>query len=111
SDMPITDVVAAVSGGPDSVALRRALHDVVPGQIVVAHVNHGWRGRASDEDEAFVRDLAARLSGDTPRVSFKLYRAEPGEGPGNREAQARRLRYDWLTRVAQACGITWVTTG
>jgi tRNA(Ile)-lysidine synthase len=110
-DPPATDVVVAVSGGPDSVALLRAIVEAVPGQVVVAHVNHGWRGTASDGDEAFVRDLAERLRANNPRVSFQLHRAARRRTQGNREANARRQRYGWLAKVAAECGIRWVATG
>ena len=56
-------LVVAVSGGPDSVALLRALCELrgaVP--LTVAHLNHQLRGQESDADEAFVRDLCGRLS-------------------------------------------------
>ena len=59
-------IVAAVSGGADSVAMLHALHDLrsrglftLP--IIVAHVNHGLRGRESDSDERFVQETAWRL--------------------------------------------------
>src|SRR5690349_18639911 len=60
-------VIAAVSGGADSVALAWLLHDL--GRAARAswrlaglvHVHHGLRGADADVDEAFCRDLAARL--------------------------------------------------
>ena len=53
-------LVVAVSGGPDSTALLLALVDIgVP--TIAAHVNHHLRGSESDADEAFVRDLCARI--------------------------------------------------
>ncbi|MEQ9068460.1 MAG: ATP-binding protein, partial [Gimesia chilikensis] len=50
--------LVAVSGGADSVALLRALmelvsateHDCRPGSLVVAHLNHSLRGADSDAD-------------------------------------------------------------
>ncbi|TMQ35556.1 MAG: tRNA(Ile)-lysidine synthetase, partial [Planctomycetota bacterium] len=56
------DVVVAVSGGPDSVALLRALvtlkaQGIDSGPLTVAHFNHQLRGGESDEDERFVRRL------------------------------------------------------
>src|SRR5436309_586507 len=58
-------VLVAVSGGPDSVALLRGLHQLrnlaIPStRLVVAHCNHHLRPEA-DADEAFVRALAAQL--------------------------------------------------
>ena len=58
-------VVAAVSGGGDSVALAHLLAELAGRSLVtlagVAHVNHGLRGAASDGDERFCRGLARRL--------------------------------------------------
>ena len=58
-----TTLLAAVSGGIDSVVLLHALHEAaVHHRVVVCHLNHQLRGRDSDEDAAFVRQLAVRLS-------------------------------------------------
>ena len=55
-----TKVVAGVSGGADSGALLRVLHQLeIP--LTVAHLNHQLRGAESDADEQFVRDLAEEL--------------------------------------------------
>ena len=99
-------VVAAVSGGPDSVCLLSVLLALagrggfeVAG---VAHLNHKLRGAASDEDERFVAALAARCG-----VPF--YREEAGrlqtEGNpeqaarGNLEQRARRARLRFFSRL------------
>jgi len=46
-------------------------------------------------------------------VSFKVHRVTPEQQsePGNLEGRGRRLRYDWLANVAEACGIPCVATG
>src|SRR5580698_6523322 len=53
-----------VSGGADSVALLRALHER-SGELglvlSVAHLHHGLRGAEADGDLEFVRELAAGL--------------------------------------------------
>lgn len=55
-------VVAAVSGGPDSLALVHLLLDLDLGlQIVIAHLDHGLRGNASTSDRQFVLQLASDL--------------------------------------------------
>ena len=60
-----TRLVAAVSGGSDSVALAHLLSRLAAagaGQLVgLVHVHHGIRGEAADADAAFVEALSARL--------------------------------------------------
>jgi tRNA(Ile)-lysidine synthase len=104
-------LVVAVSGGPDSVALLRALREARGvGPLVVAHLNHQLRGSESDGDEAFVRELCAGLSLDC-RCQRIDVRAVAEARRENLEAVARRLRYEWLTDVAGETGAGWVATG
>src|SRR5262245_26420277 len=107
-------IIAAVSGGADSVALLDALarfqrSEGRPGSIIVAHLNHQLRGEESHEDEAFVRDLANRLnlSVFTERIAVAERAKEEKQ---NLEAVARRLRYEFLLRVAEARGAKIVFT-
>jgi tRNA(Ile)-lysidine synthase len=111
--------VVAVSGGADSVALLRALAalagEAPPAPLVVAHLNHQLRGAESDDDEAFVRSLWERLDEGSGRLAWRGQRRDVAalaraEG-GNLEAVARRVRYAWLTQVAEETGSTWVATG
>lgn len=97
--------VAAVSGGADSVALVRALHQVGGRPLTVAHFDHGLRGADSDADAAFVLDLAAQLS-----LPFRLGRGKLGSVPGV-EAEARRQRYAFFAEVAAEAGADWVAVG
>src|SRR5262245_39488665 len=107
-------IVAAVSGGADSIALLDALARFQlsvgrPGSIIVAHLNHQLRGEESDEDEAFVRDLANRLN--LPVFTERIAVADRArEEKQNLEAMARRLRYEFLLRVAEARGAKIVFT-
>lgn len=78
-------VIAAVSGGADSVCLVHVLREAQVHLTGVAHFNHKLRGDASEQDERFVATLAARL--DLP-----FYRAEGRPGDGNLEQEARRDR-------------------
>ena len=58
-------LVVAVSGGPDSVALLRALVESGTAgseKLIVAHLNHQLRGAESDADESFVRGLYRELA-------------------------------------------------
>jgi len=100
-------VLAAVSGGADSVALLvgllelRASLDIT---VVMAHLDHGLRGDESTRDRAFVAELARRY--DVPSM------IETGRvPPGNVENEARRLRYEFLERAADRLGANKIATG
>ncbi|MBY0522155.1 MAG: tRNA lysidine(34) synthetase TilS [Gemmataceae bacterium] len=100
--------VVAVSGGPDSVALLRALLALGVGPLVVAHLNHQLRGAESDGDEQFVRDRCAGLTLRCERLDVAAQARVEG---ANLEAVARRLRYRWLVGIAQETGSRWIATG
>jgi tRNA(Ile)-lysidine synthase len=58
---PADRLLLAVSGGVDSCVILDLfcqLHEQWQLQLAVAHINHQLRGKASDDDEAFVRALA-----------------------------------------------------
>jgi tRNA(Ile)-lysidine synthase len=99
--------VAAVSGGPDSVALLRAMVRLRPasaaGRIVVAHYNHRWRGAESDADEAFVQNLTASL-GLPCETGHADQRATS-------EESARNQRYEFLLTTAHRLGARFVAVG
>jgi len=100
-------VIVAVSGGPDSVALLRALLELAQkdfaATLLVAHLNHGLRGPAADADQRFVEDLARRL-GLECEVGRAETRAEAAaRGLGIEEA-ARGARRRFLTEVARRRG-------
>jgi tRNA(Ile)-lysidine synthase len=103
-----TTWVVAVSGGGDSVGLLRVLHELAPRaglQLSVAHLDHGARGEASRADAAFVADLAASLG-----LQCSLGEWQPTRS-GHFEADARRVRYAFLTDVARLRGASVVAVG
>lgn len=61
--LPISDqttIIAGVSGGVDSMLMLAYLLHLqreIPFQIVAAHLNHGLRGSAADQDQAVVEDF------------------------------------------------------
>ena len=57
---PGQTVVVGLSGGPDSVCLLYELK-ILGNPVICAHVNHGLRGEEANGDEAYVRELCARL--------------------------------------------------
>lgn len=101
---PRARVVAALSGGADSVAQLIVLRDLAAEGVLslagAAHLNHTLRPTAV-RDEAFCRALCARL--EVPYVSETLDVA--GEAAASRqsiEVAARRLRYAFLERARQS---------
>ena len=90
-------VLVAISGGADSVALTLALHHLGV-KLVLAHVNHGIRGRAAAADARFVAALARRLA--LPLVTGKFsvpQERHPGE---SLEMAARRNEGRQITITA-----------
>jgi tRNA(Ile)-lysidine synthase len=105
-------VIVAVSGGPDSVALLHVLHRLAPQfalQLVVAHVNHALRAGEADEDEQFVRQLAAQLGLEFVTEQMDWQQAMRST-ESNRQALARDFRYAFFTRVAKHYAARWVAT-
>jgi tRNA(Ile)-lysidine synthase len=98
-------VVAAVSGGPDSVSLLDVLSRLAAGthlKVVAAHLDHRLR-EASAEDAAFCRALADHL-GVPLRVGSADVRALAGREKSGLEDAARRARYAFLRSVAAETG-------
>ncbi len=91
--LPAGKLLVGLSGGADSVALLLLLLDS-GAEVSAVHVNHGLRGAESDGDEAFVRDLCARMN-----VPLLTYRACPPENPG--EGWAREARYGFFRQAMQ----------
>jgi tRNA(Ile)-lysidine synthase len=107
-------VIAAVSGGSDSVALLLLLRELhARGELIldaVAHLHHGIRGAEADGDEEFCRALAEALD-----VPFETARVDvPGAARLERrsiEVAARHARRDFFARVRRARSAHCVATG
>lgn len=104
-------VVVALSGGPDSVAMLRALDEIVKSQavsaqtrLIVAHLNHRLRGAQSDQDEAFVQDLAQSLGLEA------VLEAAPEPLHQGGESRWRKARSEFLRRTAQRLDARWIAT-
>ena len=95
-------VLAAVSGGADSLAMLRCLvllREEWDLTLTAAHVHHGLRGAAADADLALVEDLCRQW-----QVPLQVLRADvpalcrqTGEGV---EACGRRVRYAFFEQHA-----------
>ena len=106
-------VLVAVSGGPDSVVLLHALHNLskeLDISLHVAHLNHMIRGDESNVDEDFMRNLAHtyQIPITTKRVDVPAMRGELGIGE---EEAARLARYKFLQDTATELGTQRIATG
>jgi tRNA(Ile)-lysidine synthase len=103
-------VLAAVSGGADSVALLDVLAELRASlglAVSVVHVHHGLRPE-SDADADFVLALSARLGLPAHVERVVVKRAPPWDGL---EAESRRARHAALQRAARAVDATRIATG
>ncbi len=103
TDSPL---VLAVSGGSDSMALMWLFAAFRKEGCIVAHLDHGIRGKAAREDALFVGKMAAEwgmpFQGKSLSVPDLLNRGE------SLEEGARRLRYEFLEEV-RASSDAWGT--
>ncbi len=99
-------ILAGVSGGADSVCLFHVLLHYqmrVSFSLQVIHVEHGLRGRESEQDAAFVRSLCERegVSCRIVHVNVKKRVDETGESV---EEAARKLRYEAFAQELERTG-------
>ena len=106
-------ITAAVSGGPDSLAMVHALHRTAALtriRLTVVHLDHGIREEDSKSDAAFVKNFCNRIgipcevgSVDIPRIakSRKL----------SIEDAARRERHKFLASTSSKFGSSAVALG
>ena len=92
---PFKKVVVGVSGGVDSIVLAHILH-TLGYEIIVAHLNHGLRGKESDDDAKFVRELAQKM--DVPFLTCKVDIPKKG----NTENNGRIMRYEFLEKIRES---------
>lgn len=99
-------VVCAVSGGADSMALLWAMYLLREEKGLVlsaAHFNHGLRGEESDRDEDFVREFCEQY-----QIALSVGRGQVQSCGKGLEDAARRARYGFLesldsgTKIATA---------
>jgi tRNA(Ile)-lysidine synthase len=106
-------VLIGLSGGSDSVALTLLMRELSEhgdfSVVGLAHLNHRLR-QTADRDEAFCRALAEML-----RLPIRFEAIDVGGYAAaqrlSREDAARRLRYDFLHRVALELGADRIAVG
>ena len=95
---PGDTVIAAVSGGADSVALLFSLYLLKESMgitLEAAHFNHGLRGAESDRDAEFVRSLCDRYD-----IPLHLGKGQVTAGKKGLEAAARDARYAFFSTLS-----------
>lgn len=106
-------VVVAVSGGPDSVFLLRALNELTKDlnlTLIVAHLDHCIRGTASKRDCRFVEDLAKGLGLPFESRSVDVPGLKKAERLSTEQA-ARRVRYNFFMDTLKGFGAQKVAMG
>lgn len=110
---PKDEVVVAVSGGPDSVALTRILVSLIKDYKIglhLAHLNHLLRGEEAEADVVFVRSLAGQLGLELTVEEIDVARIAKKERLSIQQA-AREVRYDFLKRTAEKRGANRIALG
>ena len=104
-------VLAAVSGGADSLALLYCLLELRESFFLtlnVCHINHNLRGKESRKDADFVENLCQKLN--LPLLSYSADVQSEAKGRSLEEA-AREIRYSFLYEAARKCGANKIALG
>src|SRR5215213_3871958 len=98
---PGAHLLAAVSGGADSVVLLHLLRFELGAAVTAAHFDHTMRP-GSAADAAWVKGLCAAWG--VPLVGVRA------ERPPRSEAEAREARYAFLEEARERAGAEWIAT-
>ena len=105
-------VLAAVSGGADSVCMLHILNSLkndLDIELYCAHINHGLRGDAADSDELFVKSLCRSL--DIPFFSKTIDVAKMAEENKLTVEEAGRIaRYSFFDELKMQYGLSKIAT-
>ena len=106
-------VLAAVSGGPDSVFLLHLLVSLKKKlgikEIVVCNLDHGLRGKESEADSLFVKRYSADLG--LKFIHKKVNLRTAGSNGISTEEAAREARYEFFNNAAKRAGAGGIATG
>lgn len=99
-------VIAALSGGADSVCLLVVLNELKEKlgiRLMAVHIHHGLRGEEADRDSRYAKELSERLG-----VPFACVRVDAAAYAKSRkisvEEAGRRLRYEILEQKRREFG-------
>lgn len=101
-------LIAAVSGGADSVALLRALLEA-GSNVTACHCNFHLRGEESDRDQTFVEQLCSELGIRLETVQFDVRRYMAlHDDSVSVEMACRDLRYKWFEDMRLKLGASHI---
>ena len=92
-------IIAAVSGGIDSVVLCNVLHELKI-DFAIAHCNFGLRAEEADADELFVKKIAKKYNVPFYSEQFNT-KAFAAQEKISTQMAARTLRYTWFEKLRQ----------
>ncbi len=101
-------LLVAISGGIDSIVLTHIFHQL-NFSISLAHCNFSLRGKESNKDEQFVKDLGEKLQIPTFTIKFETEEYASDNGISTQMA-ARDLRYSWFEKVCKKNNINFIIT-
>lgn len=102
-------LLIAISGGIDSIVLTHLLYKL-DFDISLAHCNFKLRGNESNDDEAFITDLAKKLD---KKIYVKHFDTESYAKKNKLSIQlaARELRYNWFKETLKENNLDYIITG
>ena len=98
-----SNLVVAVSGGPDSSVLIHCLSELSTSlgiHLHIAHLNHNLRGEESARDALFVGEIAKKLEIPSTIETTTSILGLKGQQDSSIEDRARQTRYKFLRKVA-----------
>ncbi|WP_312474615.1 tRNA lysidine(34) synthetase TilS [Neobacillus sp.] len=106
-------IVVGVSGGPDSLALLHYLQGIKDKRnlsIIVAHVDHMFRGQESYEDAMFVKRMCEQYD-----IPFEMTRVNVTELMGitgkSSQIAAREVRYHFYAEIMERYDCSYLALG
>jgi len=101
-------VLLTISGGSDSIVMCDLFHKAGL-SFAVAHCNFQLRGSESDEDEAFVKELANKYKVTFHTIKFGTA-AYTKKNKRSTQVAARELRYEWFEKIRKQYNYHYIAT-
>lgn len=101
-------VLIAISGGIDSCVLAYIFYKLKY-DISLAHCNFMLRGKESNKDEIFVKELGEKFQVTTYTIQFDTEKIASEKGISTQMA-ARELRYNWFNQLSKENNIDYILT-